>query len=182
MRALRTQYKGIWFRSKLEAQWAKLLDHFQIKWDYEPVGYRFSDGTMYLPDFWLPESRTWLEVKGVMDQTDMHKVEMLLRESGRPVVIGYSMGQFRACDMWPDAVHNAEYELASMEDSVLIQCTVCGSWSFIGVDGGWSCRCCGAYDGNGHIGWRINNDVMYKVWNLVARIDVRQSYEWRGQA
>lgn len=180
MKSIRTKYKDIWFRSKLEAQWAKLLDHFGIQWDYEPEGFRFRDGTMYLPDFWLPDSGTFLEVKGLMDEEDMHKIRMLLHESGRPVVIGFSRGQFRACDMWPDAVHNTIYELASMENSALFQCRSCGEWSFIGVNGGWNCRCCGTHDGNGHIGWWIENDQMYRLWNLVARIDVRQSYEWRS--
>jgi len=171
VKSIVTEYRGIRFRSKLEAQWAKLLDHFQIKWDYEPDGFEFRDGTMYLPDFWLPESETFLEVKGIMDERDMHKVRMLLHESGKPVVIGYSMGQFRACDHWNSV--SDFYELTGMDSSVLMQCRECGKWSFVGLGGSWECRCCGAYDGDGHIMQTLSSSDMFNYWNAFARIDVR---------
>jgi ribosomal protein L37E len=168
MQSIPTRYNGITFRSKLEAQWAKYLDYWHIRWDYEPEGYVFRDGTKYLPDFFLPESRTFLEVKGLMDQEDWHKVELLTHESGRPVVIGYAMGQFRACDLWEDG----HYELSEMADSALIRCRQCGRMSFIGTNGSWRCRCCGAYDGDGHIREWWSNDASYELWCRFARIDV----------
>lgn len=173
MKSIKTIYRGIEFRSKMEAQWAKLLDHFGILWDYEPEGFEFSDGTMYLPDFYLPETETFLEVKGIMDQSDAHKIQMLVHESGRPVVIGYSMGQFRASDLWDDGY----YELADMDSSALMGCRECGKYSFIGTNGSWRCRNCGAYDGDGHVGHWIDNKMMFEYWMRVARIDVRAQKE-----
>jgi hypothetical protein len=65
-----TRFKGCHFRSRLEARWAVFFDHMQIAWEYEPEGFTLPDGTMYLPEFLLPEltdvqnhSPVWVEVK-----------------------------------------------------------------------------------------------------------------------
>ena len=55
IRAIETRYKGYRFRSRLEARWAVFFDHLGIEWEYEPQGYVLSDGSTYLPDFWLPD-------------------------------------------------------------------------------------------------------------------------------
>ena len=60
---IQTEYKGCLFRSRLEARWAVFLDALGVEWKYEFEGYEV-DGHRYLPDFWLPASHTWVEVKG----------------------------------------------------------------------------------------------------------------------
>lgn len=62
--ALPSWYGGTTFRSKLEADWACTLDTFSIVWEYEPETITLPSGKTYVPDFWLPEIGTWLEVKG----------------------------------------------------------------------------------------------------------------------
>jgi len=62
MKAIETKYKGITFRSRLEARWAVFMDALEVKWDYEPEGYDL-DGFLYLPDFWLPAQNCFYEVK-----------------------------------------------------------------------------------------------------------------------
>lgn len=64
MAAIETTYAGCRFRSRLEARWAVFFDHAEIDWSYEPEGQVLADGTRYLPDFWLPRQRVWLEIKG----------------------------------------------------------------------------------------------------------------------
>jgi hypothetical protein len=68
IRAIDTRYAGHRFRSRLEARWAVFFDALGITWQYEPQGYELSDGTLYLPDFFLPgfhnrERGIWVEVK-----------------------------------------------------------------------------------------------------------------------
>lgn len=63
IKAIETYYNGYRFRSRLEARWAVLMDALYVPYDYEPQGYTLSDGTPYLPDFWLSTSHTWLEIK-----------------------------------------------------------------------------------------------------------------------
>lgn len=54
MKVIQTEYKGILFRSRLEARWAIFFDELGIEWFYEYEGYDLGDGIWYLPDFWLP--------------------------------------------------------------------------------------------------------------------------------
>ena len=67
MKAIKTSYGGVTFRSRLEARWAHAFDKHEIVWEYEPEWFNFElDGTEYnyLPDFLLPDSALYVEVKG----------------------------------------------------------------------------------------------------------------------
>ena len=60
---IETIYKGCRFRSRSEARWAVFFDEAGIAWQYEPEGFE-QYGMRYLPDFFLPKTQTWVEVKG----------------------------------------------------------------------------------------------------------------------
>lgn len=62
IRPIETHYKGYRFRSRLEARWAVFFDALGIRWEYEPQGYDVG-GRRYLPDFYLPDSKTIVEIK-----------------------------------------------------------------------------------------------------------------------
>lgn len=62
IKAIETVYKGYKFRSRLEARWALYFDELGIEFEYEIEGYEFA-GERYLPDFWLPEVDTYVDVK-----------------------------------------------------------------------------------------------------------------------
>ena len=64
LQAIETVYNGYKFRSRAEARWAVFFDAAGIEYQYEPEGFKLSDGTLYLPDFYLPESDTWCEAQG----------------------------------------------------------------------------------------------------------------------
>jgi hypothetical protein len=60
---LEASYSATHFRSRAEARWAVFFDLMGWDWDYEPCHYDL--GAMnYLPDFYLPQVSTWVEVKG----------------------------------------------------------------------------------------------------------------------
>jgi hypothetical protein len=77
-RAIETNYKGYRFRSRLEARWAVFFDAMRIEWMYEPEGFESRNGegdiVRYLPDFYLPESGTWVEVKGKWTLDESKKI------------------------------------------------------------------------------------------------------------
>ena len=60
-------FKGIQFRSQLEIRFATELESRGIKWVYETE--RLGDGN-YLVDFYLPEFKAWIEVKGRFEPRD----------------------------------------------------------------------------------------------------------------
>lgn len=58
-----TEYKGILFRSRLEARVAFFFDKAGIEWVYEPDRVVNGDSE-YNPDFYLPRDDVYVEVKG----------------------------------------------------------------------------------------------------------------------
>lgn len=72
VKSIETRYAGCRFRSRLEARWAVFLDTLGIRWEYEPQGYLVGPECRgYLPDFWLPGEKIWVEVKGAEEQLDI---------------------------------------------------------------------------------------------------------------
>ena len=103
IKAIETEYNGYRFRSRLEARWAVFFDSVGAKYLYEPEGFVLQDGTYYLPDFYLPDIRTFVEVKGVMSKKDLHKIEEFakdLESDQRIVIVGDIPGEWDAADLW----------------------------------------------------------------------------------
>lgn len=76
IKAIQTEYNGYKFRSRLEARWAVFFDTIGIKYQYEPEGFEMEDGTRYLPDFYLPDSDRWIEIKGKpLSEKELKKCE-----------------------------------------------------------------------------------------------------------
>lgn len=98
IQAIETRYAGCHFRSRLEARWAVFFDHLNIAWQYEPEGFVGCHGTPYLPDFYLPELRSWVtgatgdqgvyvEVKGSQSQleNDSYKIGQCIDYNHTPL-------------------------------------------------------------------------------------------------
>lgn len=64
IKSIETFYNGYRFRSRLEARWAVFFDALGIKYMYETEGYDLGNGDCYLPDFYLPTLKYYVEVKG----------------------------------------------------------------------------------------------------------------------
>lgn len=62
IKPIETVYNGYRFRSRLEARWAVFFDAADIKYEYEPEGFKLPSGG-YLPDFYLPELQVYVEIK-----------------------------------------------------------------------------------------------------------------------
>lgn len=64
IRAIETEFDGVMYRSRLEAQTALFLKKLHLKYLYEPHVIDLGDGVNYVPDFYLPDIDTYIEVKG----------------------------------------------------------------------------------------------------------------------
>ena len=80
LKPIPTRHRGVLMRSKLEAKVAAAMDRVGIDWEYEAQGYDL-DGVWYLPDFWCPKIRTFVEVKGVMDADSIRKIDLLAQKA-----------------------------------------------------------------------------------------------------
>lgn len=65
---IETLWKGYRFRSRLEARWAVFFETLGLNWEYESQGFELPDGSRYLPDFYLPDQGTHVEIKPRIDR------------------------------------------------------------------------------------------------------------------
>lgn len=81
--ALPVWWRGYRFRSRLEGRWACFFERLWISYEYEPQGFKLSNGMCYLPDFYLPDIRAWGEVKShYLTPPDTQKCELTVKETG----------------------------------------------------------------------------------------------------
>ena len=79
-----TLYKNKKFKSTWEAKVAKWLDNNNIKWEYESKDCRISlvNNRTYFCDFYLPNLKIWVEVKGWWNKYSLIKCKELIKQKG----------------------------------------------------------------------------------------------------
>jgi hypothetical protein len=125
IQALPTIYDGVRYRSRIEARWAIFMDTLSIEHEYEREGFDCGNGVYYLPDFWLPALKVWIEVKGELPTPgEERKAVLLANGTGHPVYT--AVGGFHHAP--PMGLY-----LPGFDDGVVDvpcyfwQCTVCGT-------------------------------------------------------
>lgn len=145
MQAIQTVYKGCKFRSRLEARWAVFFQTLGVRWNYEEEGFELSN-RRYLPDFFLPDHRFYIEIKPFPNPEDMSFLREFARDSGCRVFLfegtiprlgdwGYIAGD--------SAGWCQEFFEGEQDDRLPCICPMCGAF---GIEfEGWSDRlkCCG---------------------------------------
>lgn len=93
----KTEYNNIVFRSKIEAAYAKYMDEHNIKYEYEKHLFEYElNGVLhnYRPDFYLPEYKTFLEVKYRINDNDelvFTKLKALNQQGKRILLVDSTM-------------------------------------------------------------------------------------------
>jgi len=107
LKVLETNYRGVTFRSRLEARWAVFFSELSIPFIYEPEGFEFKDGTRYLPDFYLPKQDFYVEIKPIEPSNfEREKCEFLALAVKKNIYCFY--GSFldtpecEVCSFWLD--------------------------------------------------------------------------------
>ncbi len=85
---IQTLYRGVLYRSRLEARWSCFFTELGIKFHYEPEVFHTSPTRGYLPDFFLDDVRTWAEVKPVeFSPVEVRKLESVTDQTKRPALM-----------------------------------------------------------------------------------------------
>lgn len=109
IKAIETRYKGYRFRSRLEARWAVFFDSLSETWDYEREGFSLPSGA-YLPDFYLPRLKLWLEIKGT-NPTDIERVKCEELAYALDAVVAIAVGLPQAATrIWRQCRWRGDYE------------------------------------------------------------------------
>ncbi|MBZ0299663.1 MAG: hypothetical protein K8J31_07990 [Anaerolineae bacterium] len=85
-------FKGVQFRSQLEIRFASELESRGIRWRYEVE--RLGEGN-YLVDFYLPDLKVWVEVKGRFEPRDdylLKEVAAYLKQKRGERLLVYTSG------------------------------------------------------------------------------------------
>lgn len=78
---LPTYFDGTKFRSHLEGKWAVFFYCMKISYRYEYLGFDL-DSVWYVPDFYLPEQRVWIEIKPVRpSEKEQEKCKRLAKKT-----------------------------------------------------------------------------------------------------
>ncbi|MFI6948228.1 hypothetical protein [Streptomyces sp. NPDC050422] len=154
--AVPTRYGDTTFRSRLEADWAATLDSNGIRWQYEPETITLDSGTLYIPDFWLPELGTWVEAKGPgIPRTEKTKELARTRacQGESPCTCRWSGGEFVLIGRpsldsdRTEPGHRPRWGYANWEtpfgpSTYFVSCPACTRAQWTTLRRPWRCRAC----------------------------------------
>ncbi len=143
IKPIRTYYRGIWFRSTLEADWAATFDSLDWYWRYEPEAVQVGD-VQYRCDFHLPTQRVWCEVKGPHNER-IEKPAIFSRAIGAdpwdidtPLVVILRPPGPGDVAVWEGVPSHGNPE----PNILLATCPECQHHCFFDHNGAWQCRRC----------------------------------------
>lgn len=147
-----TVYKGIQMRSKLETKVALFLDSLKIKWEYEPKVFLLSNGIYYKPDFYLPEHKQWIEVKGLIGDNNHEISKVFVEDTQKDLILISSV------DVWfYEPFGNGNTEAFKQDGLQIGLCSNCHSYFFTGRYGIYTCRKCMTHEGDHDIRAFVND-------------------------
>lgn len=195
LKAIPQTYNGVQLRSKTEKLCAMELDRMGFRWEYEPEGVDL-DGLWYLPDFWLPECKMFIECKGIWDPPSQKKVHALWKASlplgitvgaaelsGQAIHFGLVRPTPGDVFFWSKSPDSKPHSYSAYRDAELeysqdkisaVMCLECGRPWFFTQTGSYMCLNCNGGDGDHHMG--------SEVWWNPNRAPRPANQVWKGAA
>jgi hypothetical protein len=170
IKAIETKYGGYHFRSRLEARWAVFFDALGVEWKYEHEGFDLGDFGYYLPDFWLPDFKWFIEVKGTQqmiyegEPSPMEKAEKLFIDSGNACIFFFDIPRHAASQEW----FGGSYNHGELHRTIATNFKDCRIEESEEMDGCIRCPVCGGYyvhfcDPNLHPE-RLDSEMTIPMW------------------
>ena len=182
--AITTIYRGIEYRSRLEAKWAAFFDLLHWRHTYEPF-----DGDGYIPDFMIHGTRPMLiEIKPAVGEADyrapIEKAERGLRQHWKHDVLILGVDPFPSIeDHW---VHGRHFPAGILgehdgggwfwEPAIWNHCGRCDTTNVFHSCMSYTGRPCGCYDGD-HYLLGESRTYLEELW-----ADATNQVKWRGKA
>lgn len=154
LKAIPTEYQGILFRSRFEADVAYFINRVGYDYGYERRSFLLDNGIHYLPDFYIPDLNLWIEPRGYKSRKGKLQIDGFKE---------FLMNQFIDDNIHEDFIvlgkNSLFFELFMNSDNflppmwiqgeiILAKCPKCEKNFFCCSDGSYHCRSCGHYDGD----------------------------------
>ncbi len=166
-----TTYRGIRFRSRLEARWAAFFDRLGWPWQYEPF-----DLPGYIPDFVVRLERDLLvEIKPAMALDDLRGPRSKIERSswlGDALLVGATIWDVSHVRPAIGLFGEIGAECLDWSEARVVLCVSCGKLTPIPADSGWVCRACGEPLGPGDMGEARG---LFELW-----ADSGNRVQWRA--
>lgn len=111
------------FRSTWEANIARIFNYLGIKWIYEPRRFTFEHFS-YVPDFYLPETNSYVEVSGYTNKLKAEKISLAGKEVNIQLIDKKLYYQLRK--EYKDKILGWENGDKRIHYSKIIKCEICG--------------------------------------------------------
>lgn len=161
---IKTTYQGVKMRSVLESKVAFLLDKLELKWEYEPQNFLLSNGISYKPDFYLPELKTWVEVKGDILAHNLKISQIFCEDNNTELLLISNNEAF---------YFENGFEHISMDKNVFLgRCSNCLSFFFCSNLGSYHCRKCNYHNGDRDVRMSIQGDFITGIESTINFYDI----------
>ena len=172
IKAIATNYRGIEYRSRLEAKWAAFMGLLGWQHTYEPF-----DASGYLPDFLIHGDRPFLvEVKPAvtMDafRAPIGKITAGLLDHWKRDILIVGVDRCRELTATPPAKRRRRLDCwasttatggGASTPALWFRCVRCGEIGICSDTNSYRGRPCGHYDGDDHLG-PIGTGVLQRYW------------------
>lgn len=171
-----TTYRGVTYRSRLEARWAAFFDEIQWPHTYEPL-----DADGYIPDFLISGDRPFLiEVKPAATYREYQDMTSYIWDkltgywSHDVLVLGLSpLPALGSKKQWHDVCGLlGEYQQLGDDDDLFAwekglarwcRCVICNEVGVYHDDQSYRARPCGHHDGDAHLS-AVSVDTIRELW------------------
>lgn len=173
-----TIYKGVKMRSILETKVAMFLDALNIKWIYEPKCFMLSTGILYKPDYWLPELKQWLEVKGDIKEHNKEISKIFVQDNHTTLIL-ISPQEVYWYSYLDGNYHSDAYSDGQADTCEAIQiglCPHCKKYFFCDMYGSWHCRNCKKHEGDSNLFSSLGKDSWHN--DVIDFSNVNSIKDW----
>jgi len=87
-----------YFRSRWEANYARMLNFLNISWEFEPRFFDIAETETYTPDFFIENYNIFVEIKGIMNENTMRKFNMFVQKFPDIQIIFIGLKEYRNID------------------------------------------------------------------------------------
>lgn len=176
-KSMPTMYKGIQFRSRLEARWACFFDLVQWKWEYEPEEDDKIKG--WMPDFTiygdrqetLVEVKYYTQLQEFIDDGEVAKI-LQAKDEREVLLLGKNIIFVPTIEF---SLPRLGWIMAgdSIQECGIMCHEVTRRYGFFDTINSWQDRISGIEDHHKYHG--VSNDTIRDLW-----IDAKNKIQWKG--